>query len=247
MKYGLQLFSVRDAAEKDYEQTLKAVAEMGYKMIEPAGFFGHSAEEVKAMADRYGLEICSTHTGDVLKDPDAIIDYHKRLGCSDIIIPWGDLTSEEAISNFIARVESIMPKIKEAGMTLHYHNHSAELLPNKDGQIGLYELMNRTELMFQVDTFWVYNAKLDPVKFIEEHKDRISIVHLKDGIPPEQNEENPHANVIRCALGEGKAPVAAVRDKAIELGFKMVVESEGLQPTGLEEVKRCIDYLRSLD
>jgi len=27
----------------------------------------------------------------------------------------------------------------------------------------------------------------------------------------------------------------------------MVIESEGLEPTGPEEVKRCIDYLRTLD
>lgn len=44
MKYGLQLYSVRDAAEKDYEMTLREVAAMGYEYVEPAGFFGHSAE-----------------------------------------------------------------------------------------------------------------------------------------------------------------------------------------------------------
>ena len=40
MKYGLQLYSVRDAAEKDYEMTLREVAAMGYEYVEPAGFFG---------------------------------------------------------------------------------------------------------------------------------------------------------------------------------------------------------------
>ena len=28
-------------------------------------------------------------------------------------------------------------------------------------------------------------------------------------------------------------------------GIRMVVESEGLDPTGLEEVKRCIDFLKA--
>ena len=48
-------------------------------------------------------------------------------------------------------------------------------------------------------------------------------------------------------LGEGEAPVAAVREKAIELGFIMVVESETLTPSGLDEAQRCINYLNSLD
>ena len=49
------------------------------------------------------------------------------------------------------------------------------------------------------------------------------------------------------ALGEGTAPVAAVREYAIAHGLEMVVESETLNPTGIKEVERCIKYLRSLE
>ena len=42
-KYGLQLYSVRDAMEVDFEGTLKKVAEMGYSYVEFAGFFDHTA------------------------------------------------------------------------------------------------------------------------------------------------------------------------------------------------------------
>ena len=48
-------------------------------------------------------------------------------------------------------------------------------------------------------------------------------------------------------MGQGIAPVAQVRQAAIQLGLEMVVESEGLEPTGLEEVRRCMDFLRSQD
>ncbi len=51
MKYGLQLYSIRDMAGEDFEKTLKTVAEMGYDLVESAGFFGHSAEEVKRCID----------------------------------------------------------------------------------------------------------------------------------------------------------------------------------------------------
>ena len=40
MKYGLQMYSVRDAAEKDLLGTLEKVAALGYHYAEFAGFFG---------------------------------------------------------------------------------------------------------------------------------------------------------------------------------------------------------------
>ena len=49
------------------------------------------------------------------------------------------------------------------------------------------------------------------------------------------------------ALGEGDAPVKRVYDMAIRNGFDIVVESEGLNPTGVEEVGRCMDYLKKLE
>ena len=61
--YGLQLFSLRDMTDKDLGAALKAVAEMGYKYVEYAGFFGHPAEQVKAWQDEYGLACSGTHTG----------------------------------------------------------------------------------------------------------------------------------------------------------------------------------------
>ena len=251
MKYGLQLFSVRDSAEKDYEGTLARVAEMGYSMIETAGFFDHSAKEVKAMADRCGLTICGTHTSGkaLFEDLDATVELHRELGCKDIIIPHADFSTKENVDYFVENVNRVIPILKEEGITLHYHNHSIELLPNKDGQIALNELLARTEIKLEVDTFWIYNARLDPVEFIEKHKDRITTIHVKDGIEnsDEMLAQSPNRGTECRSLGSGNVPVAAIREKAIELGIEMVVESEGLDPTGLEEVKRCIDYLRSLD
>ena len=54
-------------------------------------------------------------------------------------------------------------------------------------------------------------------------------------------------DTLCASLGQGIAPVAQVRQAAIQLGLEMVVESEGLEPTGLEEVRRCMDFLRSQD
>ena len=63
MKIGLQLYSVRDVAEINYADMMRQVAAIGYDAVEPAGFFGTSAEEFKSLLDETGMEIWGTHTG----------------------------------------------------------------------------------------------------------------------------------------------------------------------------------------
>ena len=246
MKYGIQMYSLRDVTVENLEEAFRAVAEMGYKLVEPAGFFGHPAEEVKAMLDHYGLEVCSTHTpyNHVFEKFEETLTYHKKIGCSDIIIPSAPFKTREAITYTVDSINRFQPLYEAEGIRLHYHNHSREFWPNIDGQIAEDEFANRTKINFELDTFWVYNAGLDPLAVMEQYKDRLYFIHLKDGIA-ERDTENGKA--IGKSVGSGNAPVEAVRKKAMEMGLKIVIESEGLDPTGPEEAKRCIDFLKALD
>ena len=70
-------------------------------------------------------------------------------------------------------------------------------------------------------------------------------IHLKDGIP--QDWSNLESRAKGRSVGSGEAPVEKVRRKAMEMGLTIVVESEGLDPNGLQEVKHCINYLTTLD
>ncbi len=61
---GLELFTVRDLTAKDYVGTLEKVAAIGYKEIEPAGGYANlSPKEFRAVLDRLGLKVPSTHSG----------------------------------------------------------------------------------------------------------------------------------------------------------------------------------------
>src|SRR5207247_9815758 len=42
--FGLQLYSVRNECAKDLDGTVKAVAKMGYKAVEFAGYYGRDAK-----------------------------------------------------------------------------------------------------------------------------------------------------------------------------------------------------------
>lgn len=239
MEYGLQMYSLRDITGSDLDGALAAVAGIGYKFVEFAGFFGHPAENVRAMLDKYGLEVSGTHTGwqEVANNFDETVRYHKTIGNKNIIVPGADLGTKAKIDAFIAMYNEFAPKLKAEGISFGYHNHSHEFVPTDEGfEIHKY-LEEHCAIEFEIDTFWAFNAGRDPVEMLRRLKDRVRVIHLKDGFKGGKG----------MSLGSGEAPVAAVRDTAIELGMKMVVESEGLEPTGIEEVTRCFTYLESLD
>ncbi len=240
MEYGLQLYSVRDITGQDLEGALAKVAALGYRFVEFAGFFGHSADKVKAMLDTCGLTVSGTHTGwqELTADRiDETIAYHKAIGNKNIIIPGADLSTREKLDELIALINEAQPKLAAAGIALGYHNHSHEFIETGYGALIHKELEERTQVEFEIDTYWAYVAGLDPVALLERLGDRVRVIHLKDG----------YSDGHGMALGEGTAPVAAVRDYAIAHGLAMVVESETCQPTGIEEVARCMAYLNKLD
>ena len=240
MEYGLQMYSVRDIAKDDLLGALRQVADLGYNFVEFAGFFGNSAKDVRDTLDACGLKVSGTHTGWAELTADRIdetIAYHKELGNTNIIIPGMPMGTEEELNKAIDLINEAQPKLAAAGIALGYHNHEYEFKMMAYGKIPHEELEKRTNVEFEIDTFWAYFAGLNPVEVLERLKDRIRVIHLKDGLLDRSGR----------SLGEGIAPVAAVREYAIKNGLRMVVESEGLQPTGLEEVGRCIRYLRGLD
>lgn len=61
---GLEMFTVRDVEAKNFEETLKQIAAIGYKEVEPAnGWHDLQPKDIKTMLDRYGLSMPSTHNG----------------------------------------------------------------------------------------------------------------------------------------------------------------------------------------
>lgn len=238
-EYGLQLYSVRDITKDDFAGALKQVAEMGYKFVEPAGFFGHTAEEFNAMLKEYDLKLSGTHSS--LKDLDEnfaeTVKFHQVIGNKNYIIPGAAWKTAAELAVLVEKLNKYKVLLEKEGIKLAYHNHDGEFKPNEDGQIVHEVLQKETDIDFQIDTYWAFCAGLDPVALLEKLKDRVHCIHLKDGT------RDCHG----LSLGLGEAPVLAVREKAMELGMTMVVESEGCEPTGIEEVKRCIDFLKTLN
>lgn len=236
MKYGIQLYSVRDTS---LDEAIRKMSVLGYASVEFAGFENKSADEINALLKDNNIEISGTHTGlkSLVEDYENTLAFHKAIGNKYYIIPGHRLKCQADIDDFVEKVNKFYPLLKKEGITLGFHNHSGEFKPNADGSVAFEQILYRTELALEVDTYWAHVGMGDPIAVLERVGDRLIAIHIKDG----DSEGNGFP------LGMGTAPVKDVYEWGISHNIPLVVESETCNPSGCEEARICIEYLKSLE
>lgn len=272
MKVGLQLYSVRDDMEKDMKGTLKKVKEMGYDYVEFAGYFGHTAEEVKAMLDELGLECVSVHqTYDIFLDNEKeSIDYLKTIGAKFCVVPWMGVEKHKGSDVFDQTVEEfkkVGKALKDAGIQFAYHNHDFEF-GKYEGKFlldWLYESVPADILETEIDTCWVHYAGYDPAEYLLKYSGRAHIVHLKDFVcknlaqgpvyaligsdGKEDKKASKEDNGFEFRpLGDGIQDFKKILDASEKAGAEYVIVEQDQATTmaPLDSAKRSREYLKSL-
>ena len=83
------------------------------------------------------------------------------------------------------------------------------------------------------------SLKADMATVVERLKDRVKVLHIKDGFGDKVTRGIP--------LGRGTSPVRDCVAYGYRNSIPMIVENETYFPSGLDEIKMSIDYLRSLE
>lgn len=267
MKLGVQLYSVRDDMAQDFEGTLKKVKEMGYEGVEFAGLYGKSAEEVKALCEKYDLEPVSAHVslGEMRDDP-FVIETYAAIGCKFIAIPWLNEEDRPGHANgdkTIGDAAILGAVAKKNGMKLCYHNHDFEFekINGKYVLDMLYEAVPADLLLAELDTCWVNVGGEDPVKYIRKYAGRVDIIHLKDfagkksenmyaliGVNDGKKEDTVGDFEFR-PVGMGLQDMPAIVKAAEESGTEWVVvemDSPSLGLTPLECIEKSAAYLKTI-
>ena len=187
LKIGLQLYSVRGDMAQDMYAALKKVKEIGYDYVEFAGYFDHSAEEVKSMLDEIGLTCISVHQAYnlFLEEGQKAADYLKTIGAKFAAIPWMAAEDHKGCDHYdkvIADITKVGEILKANGIQLLYHNHDFEFQKYEDKFLldWLYESVSEDLLKTEVDTCWVKYAGYDPCEYLKKYTGRSPVVHLKD-------------------------------------------------------------------
>ena len=189
-----QLYTVRDLTQRDFAGTIKAVAEIGYKAVELAGYGSlKSATEVRKVLDDHGMSVVASHTNiDALeKSLPRLLDDGETLGNRTLVLsflPEARRKDAEGWQASAAALEGIGRTCLQRGVQLAYHHHHFEF-QKFDGRFGIDFLWQNTDpqhLKAELDTFWLRYAGIDPVKYINHLGGRTALLHLKDLQPGQQ-------------------------------------------------------------
>jgi sugar phosphate isomerase/epimerase len=184
---GLQLYTVRDLLEKDFEGTLERVAQIGYTNVEFAGYYNRTPDQVRALLDRLKLVSTSTHIGAQLMRQDAAAQIRsaKVIGQEYITIPSYPFGKGgvDAWKQGAAEFNRWGALCRDAGLRLAYHNHSAEFAKLDGGPTGYDVLLRETDralVDFELDLYWTVYAEQDPVALFARFPGRFAMWHVKD-------------------------------------------------------------------
>lgn len=188
MKIGAQLYTLREycKTEKDFGETLKKVAEMGYRSVQVSGTCPYDPEWLAERLSENGLTCDLTHIpfDRLQRQPDSVIADHLKFGCHHIGIGgYNGLREEKDVDAVVALAKQIAPAMRESGCLFFYHNHYTEMNRNENGETRLMELVRRTqpdELGVTLDTYWLQYGGGDLSDYITALKGRIACVHFKD-------------------------------------------------------------------
>ncbi|MBM4041192.1 MAG: sugar phosphate isomerase/epimerase [Planctomycetes bacterium] len=243
---GLQLFSVRNECGKDFPGTVEAVAKMGYKGVDFAGYYGWDKKpgEFRKLLDDNGLKCCGCHTGLGTLQGDSLkrtVDLHKALGNKFLIVPGGiGGKTKEGWLDAAKKFNEIAEKLKPEGMFTGYHNHAHEFHKfSEDSPETPWDVFfgnTVPEVVMQLDIGNGMGGGCDPVATLKKFPGRARTIHAKGfrGIVGSETDKAPWPEIFALCETTGKTEWYIVEE-----------DGAGKLPP-LETVKRVMENLKKM-
>ncbi len=147
---GLQLYSVRSFCPRITTARSKQIGSIGFREVESAGYYNHSAAQVKQAMSNAGLHLVSAHysSDDLHQQLDEILAFNKDLGVHYIICSFPGFKDPSRVKNLSSKdrtnaftledwrwnaeqFNDIGAKVSAAGLQFGYHNHTMEFHANQ--------------------------------------------------------------------------------------------------------------------
>jgi sugar phosphate isomerase/epimerase len=214
---SVQLYTVRDALQRDTPGTLSRIAAMGYTRVEPYNFAANTNELADGL-QRNGLAAPSGHAALLKQDQRTIFEAARLLGITTVIDPFVDPSQWSAEADIATTARALNDAAAHAasyGLRVGYHNHWFEVETDFGGKTGLEVLADHLapEVVLEVDTYWVAVGGHDPAGLLRRLGNRVRLIHIKDGAVDRDN-------MSQVAVGAGRMDIAGVLEAAtaVEIG-----------------------------
>lgn len=245
---GVQLWSIRDLIENDFDQAIIDISEIGFNYVEayglnPNGIFPGlvTANQYERMVTETGMRIASCHASYFQADEaPRVIEIANRMKLDWVVIAW---LSEDQRSGYYEKADNlnaIGEQFKEAGIGFGYHNHDFEFDPTEEGEIPQEILMDNTEsdlVSFQADLYWFTKAGVDPLAYIQKYPGRFCSYHIKDA----------NQDLDQTTVGTGIIDFESILAENETAGVQYVFVEDEREETPLQNVEKGYEYLKNLD
>ncbi len=251
---GVQLYSLRDYAKDDFVGVLKKVAEIGYKVVEPAGFWNLSPAEFKKVIDDLGLQIFTSHSpwARSVADVEPIVETLGILGLDKCVCGYGpdDFKDLDAIKRTADNTNAMQEAFAKQGITLFQHNHYWEF-ERIDGKLK-YDIYAELapNVKYQIDSFWSTNkGSEDAVEMLKKFADKCVSIHMKDGVCKQNTENGGMVNglldmkIDLLPLGTGTLPIPEIVKNAPESATAIIVELDYCSVEMWKAIEQSYKYM----
>ena len=237
---ALQLYSVREFLDQDFEGIVRRVADMGYLGVEPYGGMPGGLAEAASLFAELELEVPNSHIGfpdDANKDE--ILAVAEAFGLKRLAIaylPPEEFATVDSIKRTCERINGAGEFAKANGLQLGYHNHWWEF-QQMDGQSTLEIMLGELDetVFLEIDTYWVQVGGVDVIEVLGQVGSRAPLIHLKDGSLDKDD--------AMTAVGSGKMDVPAIVDATAETAEWHIVELDRCDGDMLQAVHDSYIYL----
>ena len=241
---GLELYTVRTLMQRDVEGTLAAVAAIGIREVEFAGYFDRTPAALRRTLQDLGLSSPSAH---VPLEPDAtswarVLDAANGVGHRYVVIPEMDGRWRRTLDDWRRACELLgraAEQARAAGLAFAYHNHDVEFQALQ-GRIPYDVLLETTDpelVRCQLDLYWIRKGGQNPLPYFRRWPGRFPMVHVKDMTPDGRMAD----------VGAGAIDWGAIFAHRAEAGIEhyFIEHDEPADP--LASVRASYHYLSRLD
>lgn len=245
-KFAVQLYTLREACERDFPGTLRTLGRMGWAGVETAGLHGHDAAEIAEVLREAGLKTAGMHISveRLRAEPDSVKAEARQLGTNRLICPSvpHEWRNEQGYIRLREELNAAARELRDDGFTVAFHNHAFEFetrVGTTDALSYLLDPVPDNAILAEIDVYWVSKAGKDPAAFVAPYRGRMPTMHLKDMTADERS--------TYAEIGTGVIDFEPLLLWGERSGVEWyVVEQDICEGDALDSVRISLDNLHAL-
>ena len=241
---SVQLYTLREELSTDLQGSLDRLAEIGLRNVEAFDFVSRPAE-IRAALDAAGLAAPTGHAP-LLTDelwtpdgsiptpaPEVVFAAAAEIGIQTVIDPFvapDRWLTEEGVTDIAERLNALVETAAGFGLSVGYHNHAQEFVASFGG-VSAYErfvALTDERVQLELDLFWAVTGGQDLPALVARLGERLTAVHVKDGVVPASNPWAPGAAEFgsdaldQRRAGEGEVPLVAALQAGAGIRYAVI-------------------------